>query len=142
MIGRHIFITYAIFWRKLMDNFLLNILNWTILTIKQDVFVVLLLAIYQWQQIEIEVALVSYSVPKNKNVLCAFQIICSLLFFTLWDFWRNYQTIDVLQNLNAVSTISNISSYNIFSIGVDWPIIQHLMEVSNMFVTCTYCVYT
>ncbi len=50
---------------------------------------------------------------KVKTYTCAFQITCALLSFTLENSWKNYQTINALQYLKAVSTLWNICLHNL-----------------------------
>ncbi len=45
-------------------------------------------------------------------------------------------------NLKAVATILNIMYIQPFTMGVDWPEIRRLMEVSIMFNICTYWIFT
>ena len=54
------------------------------------------------------------SAPLSKNAVSALQISCQLLSFTFKDSWRNWQTINTLPELEAVSTISNIYVHTTF----------------------------
>ncbi len=60
------------------------------------------------------------SAPLSKNAVSAFQIACKLLSFALF-----LQTINALQYLKAVSTVSNICTYNL----LPWEWIEQKFEV-------------
>ncbi len=73
----------------------------------------------------------STSAPQSKNAVSAFQITHRVLSFVLENSWSDKQTINPLQWLKGVSTMSNIRTYNLLV----WKWIDkkfwHQMDVST-----------
>ncbi len=74
-----------------------------------------------------------------KNAVSAFQISCKLLSFGLEDLLADDQC-----SLITKDSIYHIKHMSIqtFTMGMDWPDIASLMEVSIMFTVCRYSDFT
>ncbi len=92
-----------------------------------------------------------YSAPLSKNAKFAFQISCKVLSFTLKDYWRNQQTINALQELKAISIISNVCIHTTFyhSSGLTRTLMFNgsiycvlYLQILRFYLVRQYCCYT
>ncbi len=77
----------------------------------------------------------------SKRAVCTIQIIHNC-FLLLWKIPKEISRQSMLlNNYKAKFTISNITTYNFFTLGVNWPEIGCIKKVSIMFDICTYCLF-
>ena len=72
--------------------------------------------------------LIRYSAPPSKNAVCTYQITCR----------RNQQTINTLPQLKAISSISNIYTYNLSA----WEWVDLKFDVEWKYLLCFIVAHT